>query len=86
MFKIVDVKVCEIFDFCGNFIIEVDVILENGECGSVCVFSGVFIGFCEVLELCDGDKNCYLGKGVICVVGNVNLQICELLVGCDVVD
>lgn len=86
MVKIVDIKGCEVLDFCGNFIVEVDVILDNGIVGSVCVFFGVFIGFCEVFELCDGDKSCYLGKGVLKVVVNINGLICDLLLGKDVVD
>ena len=83
MSKIVDVKAREILDSRGNPTIEADVILENGERGSACAPSGASTGSREALELRDGDKSRYLGKGVTRAVGNVNLQIRELLVGRD---
>ncbi|HEX5676657.1 MAG TPA: phosphopyruvate hydratase [Alcanivorax sp.] len=86
MSKIVDVKAREILDSRGNPTIEADVILENGERGSACAPSGASTGSREALELRDGDKNRYLGKGVTRAVGNVNSQIRELLVGRDAAD
>ncbi|HAR08124.1 MAG TPA: phosphopyruvate hydratase [Cobetia sp.] len=86
MSKIVDVKAREILDSCGNPTIEADVILENGERGSACAPSGASTGSREALELRDGDKSRYLGKGVTRAVGNVNSQIRELLVGRDAAD
>jgi len=86
MSKIVDVKAREILDSRGNPTIEADVILENGERGSACAPSGASTGSREALELRDGDKSRYLGKGVTRAVGNVNLQIRELLVGRDAAD
>ena len=61
-------------------------ILENGERGSACAPSGASTGSREALELRDGDKSRYLGKGVTRAVGNVNSQIRELLVGRDAAD
>jgi len=86
MSKIVDVKAREILDSRGNPTIEADVILENGERGSACAPSGASTGSREALELRDGDKSRYLGKGVTRAVGNVNSQIRELLVGRDAAD
>ena len=86
MSKIVDVKAREILESRGNPTIEADVILENGERGSACAPSGASTGSREALELRDGDKSRYLGKGVTRAVGNVNSQIRELLVGRDAAD
>ncbi len=86
MSKIVDVKAREILDSRGNPTIEADVILENGERGSACAPSGASTGSREALELRDGDKSRYLGKGVTRAVGNVNSPIRELLVGRDAAD
>ena len=86
MSKIVDVKAREILDSRGNPTIEADVILENGERGSACAPSGASTGSREALELRDGDKARYLGKGVTRAVGNVNSEIRELLVGRDAAD
>ncbi len=86
MSKIVDVKAREILDSRGNPTIEADVILENGERGSACAPSGASTGSREALELRDGDKSRYLGKGVTRAVGNVNSQIRELLLGRDAAD
>lgn len=86
MFKIVKVLGCEIIDLCGNLMVEVEVYLEGGFVGMVVVLFGVFIGFCEVFELCDGDKFCFLGKGVLKVLVVVNGLIVDVLVGKDVKD
>ena len=83
MSKIVDVKAREILDSRGNPTIEADVILESGHSASACAPSGASTGSREALELRDGDKSRYLGKGVTRAVGNVNSEIRELLVGVD---
>lgn len=86
MSKIVDIKAREILDSRGNPTIEADVILESGASGSACAPSGASTGSREALELRDGDKSRYLGKGVTMAVGNVNSAIRELLVGMEVSD
>ncbi|MBM7334304.1 MAG: phosphopyruvate hydratase [Alcanivorax sp.] len=86
MSKIVDVKAREILDSRGNPTIEADVILESGHSASACAPSGASTGSREALELRDGDKSRYLGKGVTRAVGNVNSEIRELLVGVDAAD
>lgn len=83
MSKIVDVKAREILDSRGNPTIEADVKLESGAFGSACAPSGASTGSREALELRDGDKTRYLGKGVTRAVGNVNSDIRELLLGRD---
>ena len=86
MSKIVDIKAREILDSRGNPTIEADVVLESGASGSACAPSGASTGSREALELRDGDKSRYLGKGVTKAVGNVNSAIRELLVGKDATD
>ena len=76
----------EILDSRGNPTVEVDVILESGVMGRAAVPSGASTGENEALELRDGDKNRYLGKGVQKAVANVNGPIAELLVGCNALD
>src|SRR5690554_2683892 len=83
MSKIVDIKAREIIDSRGNPTIEADVTLESGAFGSACVSSGASTGSREALELRDGDKSRYLGKGVLKAVGNVNSEIRDLLLGRD---
>lgn len=70
----------EILDSRGNPTIEVDVILEGGACGRAAVPSGASTGEHEALELRDGDKKRYLGKGVLKAVNNVNQIIAPELV------
>lgn len=65
MSNILDICFCEIFDFRGNFMVEVEVLIEEGIVGCVVVLFGVLIGVYEVVELCDGDKECFFGKGVL---------------------
>ena len=86
MSKIVDIKAREILDSRGNPTIEADVVLESGASGSACAPSGASTGSREALELRDGDKARYLGKGVTKAVGNVNSAIRELLVGMEADD
>ena len=74
----------EILDSRGNPTVEVDVTLENGVLGRAAVPSGASTGENEALELRDGDKSRYLGKGTLKAVANVNNVIAPALVGCDV--
>lgn len=74
----------EVLDSRGNPTIEADVILENGIKGQACAPSGASTGSREALELRDGDKSRYLGKGVLKAVANVNDKIHPALVGQDV--
>ncbi len=81
MSHIVDIRAREILDSRGNPTIEADVILESGVVGRACAPSGASTGSREALELRDGDKSRYLGKGVRTAVQHVNSSIHELLVG-----
>jgi len=83
---IVDVVAREILDSRGNPTIEVDVHLENGVVGRAAIPSGASTGENEAVELRDGDKARYLGKGVLNAVENVNVAIAEELTGFDAVD
>ncbi|MBK4994469.1 phosphopyruvate hydratase [Pseudomonas sp. S37] len=83
MAKIVDIKGREVLDSRGNPTVEADVLLDNGIIGSACAPSGASTGSREALELRDGDKSRYLGKGVLKAVGNINGPIRELLLGKD---
>lgn len=83
MSKIVDIKAFEVLDSRGNPTVMAEVILENGAIGSACAPSGASTGSREALELRDGDKSRYLGKGVLKAVGNINDTIKGLLVGMD---
>ncbi|KJS75874.1 MAG: enolase, partial [Pseudomonas sp. BICA1-14] len=86
MAKIVDIKGREVLDSRGNPTVEADVILDNGIVGSACAPSGASTGSREALELRDGDKSRYLGKGVLTAVANVNGPIRDLLLGKDPLD
>jgi enolase len=86
MSKIADVKAYEVLDSRGNPTVEADVILESGIVGSACAPSGASTGSREALELRDGDKSRYLGKGVLKAVANINTTIKDLLVGMDATD
>ena len=81
--KIRDVIGREILDSRGNPTVEVDVILENGIMGRAAVPSGASTGEREALELRDGDKSRYLGKGVLKAVANVNGPLRDLVIGMD---
>jgi len=81
--KIAAVHGREILDSRGNPTIEVDVTLEDGAFGRAAVPSGASTGEREALELRDGDKTRYLGKGVLTAVGHVNGEIAKALVGGD---
>ena len=81
MSKIKDIKAREILDSRGNPTVEVDVILESGILGRAAVPSGASTGEREALELRDGDKNRFLGKGVLKAVSNVNGPLKDALIG-----
>lgn len=84
--EIKDIIAREILDSRGNPTIEADVILANGVCGRAAAPSGASTGSREALELRDGDKSRYLGKGVKKAVSNVNSQIRTALLDKDVTD
>ncbi|MFA7256893.1 MAG: phosphopyruvate hydratase, partial [Kiritimatiellales bacterium] len=86
MSAIVEVLAREILDSRGNPTIEVDVVLESGILGRAAVPSGASTGENEALELRDGDKKRYLGKGVLKAVANVNEQIAPAIIGMDALD
>jgi enolase len=83
MSKIVDIKGREIIDSRGNPTVEADVSLDSGIVGRAAVPSGASTGSREAVELRDGDKNRYLGKGVLKAVANVNGELKKALVGRD---
>lgn len=84
MSLILDVHARQILDSRGNPTIEVDVITENGIIGRAAVPSGASTGIHEAVELRDGDKGVYMGKGVLKAVANVNEKIAPELRGIDV--
>ena len=86
MGQIVDIHAREILDSRGNPTVEVEVTLASGFIGRAGVPSGASTGENEALELRDGDKDRYLGKGVQKAVDNVNNVIAEKLVGLDALD
>ncbi len=86
MTHIVEITGREILDSRGNPTVEVDVILESGVIGRAAVPSGASTGENEALELRDGDKSRYMGKGVLKAVDNVNTVISDALLGMDVLD
>jgi enolase len=83
MSSIVDVVAREILDSRGNPTIEADVLLESGVMGRAAVPSGASTGSREAIELRDGDKGRYGGKGVLKAVEHVNTEISEAIVGLD---
>lgn len=86
MSQITDIRAREILDSRGNPTIEADVVLDSGVVGRACAPSGASTGSREALELRDGDKSRYLGKGVRHAVQNVNSDIRDLLLGSDARD
>lgn len=86
MTTILDIRAREIIDSRGNPTVEVCVELEGGAVGRAAVPSGASTGENEALELRDGDKSRYLGKGVLKAVENVNEIICPALVGMDALE
>lgn len=83
MSSIVDIVAREILDSRGNPTVEADVLLESGVSGRAAVPSGASTGSREAIELRDGDKRRYGGKGVLRAVENVNTEICEAIIGLD---
>jgi enolase len=86
MSEIVDVYAREILDSRGNPTLEVEVYLESGAFGRAAVPSGASTGEREALELRDGDKKRYLGKGVLKAVDNVNNELADEIIGMDADD
>ncbi len=86
MFEIIDIVAREILDSRGNPTVEADVILESGVVGRAAVPSGASTGEHEAIELRDGDKNRYLGKGVTKAVENIHEIIAPRLIGEDSTD
>lgn len=86
MTMIADVYAREVLDSRGNPTIEVEVYLESGVMGSAIVPSGASTGIFEAVELRDGDKARYMGKGVLKAVENVNDIIAPEIIGLDAVD
>ncbi|NLV67267.1 MAG: phosphopyruvate hydratase, partial [Spirochaetes bacterium] len=83
MTYIIDIRAREILDSRGNPTVEVEVELESGATGRAAVPSGASTGEHEAVELRDGDKKRYLGKGVSKAVSNVNEIICDALIDMD---
>jgi enolase len=83
MSSIVDVVAREILDSRGNPTVEADVLLESGTMGRAAVPSGASTGTREAIELRDGDKRRYQGKGVLQAIENVNTEISEAIMGLD---
>jgi enolase len=86
MTAIIDIIGRQILDSRGNPTVEVDVVLEDGSMGRAAVPSGASTGAHEAVELRDGDKSRYLGKGVMKAVEAVNVAIAEALVAMDAED
>jgi len=83
MSAIVDIIGREILDSRGNPTVECDVLLESGVMGRAAVPSGASTGSREAIELRDGDKSRYLGKGVLNAVQHINVEIAETILGLD---
>ena len=86
MTEIVAIRAREVLDSRGNPTVEADVILESGEMGRAIVPSGASTGEHEAVELRDGDKSHYMGKGVLQAVANVETVIAPELEGIDTAD
>ena len=86
MAKIVNVHGREVLDSRGNPTVEVEVLLEDGTKGRAIVPSGASTGESEALELRDGDKARYCGKGTLKAVENVNTKLAEVVIGLDAYD
>ena len=86
MTTIIDIHAREILDSRGNPTVEVDVLLDDGSFGRAAVPSGASTGAHEAVELRDGDKSRYLGKGVLKAVNAVNDEISDAILGLDAED
>ena len=86
MSKIVQISALEIIDSRGNPTVEAEVVLESGAVGRAAAPSGASTGTREAVELRDGDKKRYLGKGVLQAVDNVHTEIAKAVLGLDAQD
>ena len=86
MAEIIDVYGREVLDSRGNPTVEVEVTLDDGSFGRAMVPSGASTGAFEAVELRDGDKGRYLGKGVLTAVEHVNSEIADELIGMEATD
>ena len=86
MSEIVDIRAREVLDSRGNPTVEADVITANGAIGRAIVPSGASTGSREALELRDGDKSRYGGKGVLTAVANIEGELRDAVLGLDVTD
>src|ERR1043165_767073 len=86
MSYIAEIHARQILDSRGNPTVEVDIVTEEGAMGRAAVPSGASTGIHEAVELRDGDKKIYQGKGVLKAVNNVNNDIAEKVLGWDVTD
>ena len=86
MGAIEDIQAREILDSRGNPTVEVDVILDDGAFGRAAVPSGASTGAHEAIELRDGDKSRFGGKGVLNAIEAVNFEIYDALAGADALD
>src|SRR5436309_1942960 len=83
MSAIVDIIGREVIDSRGNPTVECDVLLESGVMGRAAVPSGASTGSREAIELRDGDKSRYFGKGVLKACEHINTEIAEAIMGLD---
>lgn len=86
MSQIINVHARQILDSRGNPTVEVDIVTKSGKLGRAAVPSGASTGEHEAIELRDGDKSKYNGKGVLTAVNNVNTVIKDGIIGLDVLD
>ncbi len=86
MSQIVEITAREIIDSRGNPTVEVEAVVEDGTMGRACVPSGASTGTREALELRDGDKDRFLGKGVLKAVDSINKTLAEALIGYDITE
>lgn len=86
MSQIIDIKARQILDSRGNPTVEAEVYTEYGAMGRAAVPSGASTGAHEAVELRDGDKKHYMGKGVLKAVENINKDIADRIIGMDVFD
>src|SRR5258708_9613477 len=84
--KIVKVHARQVIDASGTLTVEADIILDGGAIGRAAVTSGASTGEHEALELRDGDKSKYLGKGVLKAVANANTEIAKAIASLDAAD
>ena len=84
--EIAEVKALEVLDSRGNPTVQVELVTEDGSVGVASVPSGASTGSFEAVELRDGDKNRFGGKGVLKAVENVNKKIAKKIIGMNVFD